>query len=180
MTHTSPRNAILWIIVSLLIAGCQTAVSEEELDPAFFNETDLNGWHIYNQGITPSKWTVNQGVLVCDPRGEGVFGDLVSDQEYEDFELEFEWKVGRGGNSGVFIKGLDESGNAGVFVSGVEVQLLENEFAGGDHEADSTRRAGYLYPVDCKGRTSTSKPKGQWKSGQILQQNGVVTHWMND
>lgn len=180
MTHTSPRNAILWIIVSLLIAGCQTAVSEEELDPAFFNETDLNGWHIYNQGITPSKWTVNQGVLVCDPRGEGVFGDLVSDQEYEDFELEFEWTVGKGGNSGVFINVQEDSSYSAVFATGLEMQLLDNEFAEPRHQADSTHWAGCLYAVDCKGSNSTSKPHGQWNSGKIRQQNGVVTFWMND
>ena len=117
---------------------------------------------------------------MCDPRGEGVFGDLVSDQEYEDFELEFEWTVGKGGNSGVFINVQEDSSYSAVFATGLEMQLLDNEFAEPRHQADSTHWAGCLYAVDCKGGNSTPKPHGQWNSGKIRQQNGVVTFWMND
>src|SRR5690606_27474316 len=122
-----------------------------------------------------SKWTVNDGVLLCDPHHEGIFGDLVSDNDYENFELSFDWRVSKGGNSGVFINVQEDSSYAAVFATGLELQLLDNEFAEPRHQNDSTHWAGCLYDVDCISQNSSSNPYGEWNQAKVRQQNGKVT-----
>lgn len=168
------------LILLFCISSCQTNKANDSAPPSFFNGTDLTGWHIYHQGPTESKWKVEDGVLLCDPKAPGIFGDLVSDQEYENFEMEFEWKVSKGGNTGVFINVKEDSPYAAVFATGLEMQLLDNEFAEARHQVDSTHWAGCLYAVDCRGRNSRSKPFGEWNQAKIIQKDGHVTFSIND
>lgn len=163
----------------VLLAACQSSGNNSN-NSVFFNDKDLQGFHIYNQGNIPSKWKVIQGELICDPKSEGVFGDLVSDKEYENFELEFEWMVKKGGNSGVFINVKEDSSYAATFATGLEMQLLDNANGEPRHQVDSTHWAGCLYSVECIGSNSKPLPFGQWNKAKIKQLNGEVTFWLND
>src|SRR5436190_16479019 len=63
-----------------------------------FDGTSLNGWHLFNRGNIASAWSADSGNLVCNPHAKDVkHGDLVSDKQYENFDLSFEWKISRGG-----------------------------------------------------------------------------------
>lgn len=175
----------LVIILSLGLASCnQTSNSSSNTSnhdsTSFFNGKDLTGWHVYNRGNMESKWKVDHGELICDPKGNGEFGDLVSDGEYENFELDFEWKVKKGGNSGVFINVKEDSSYAATFATGLEMQLLDNANAEPRHQVDSTHWAGCLYSVECVGSNSKPNAFGEWNKGKIKQQNGQVTFWLND
>lgn len=146
-----------------------------------FDGTSLQGWHLYNKGNIDSKWTVNNGELVCDPKKkEGIFGDLVSDSLYRDFDLALEWKVAKGGNSGVFINVQEDSSFAATFATGLEMQLLDNEYAEHRHQIDSTHWAGCLYAVDCNGNNSKPHPYNAWNKSRIVQKDGKVSFWLND
>ena len=69
-----------------------------------FDGTSLSGWHLLNRGNIPSAWSADSGNLVCNLHAKNVkHGDLVSDKEYENFDLSFDWKISKAGNSGVFI-----------------------------------------------------------------------------
>src|SRR3954468_4227818 len=69
-----------------------------------FDGTSLNGWHVFNRGNIASAWSADSGNLVCNPHAKDVkHGDLVSDKQYQNFDLSFEWKISKGGNSGVFM-----------------------------------------------------------------------------
>ena len=69
-----------------------------------FDGKTMNGWHLFNRGNIPSAWSVDSGNLVCNPHAKNVkHGDLVTDDEYENFDFTFEWKISHAGNSGVFI-----------------------------------------------------------------------------
>ncbi len=174
-----------WIIIlALIITSCnQNRNREDNSNPdslEFFNGKNLTGWHIYNQGDTLSKWKVEDGVLICDPRGQGEFGDIISDKEYGDFEMQFEWKVKKGGNSGVLINVKEDSTYAATFATGLEMQLLDNANAEPRHQVDSTHWAGCLYSVACVGSNSKPNPFGEWNKGKIRQSKGEVTFWLND
>ncbi|SEF52080.1 3-keto-disaccharide hydrolase [Sphingobacterium lactis] len=172
-----------WLLVPfLLVLSCtqSTNQSKSEGNREFFNGQDLAGWHIYNKGAAESKWKVADGELICDPTAPGEFGDIISDREYENFELEFEWKVKKGGNSGVFINVKEDSTYAATFATGLEMQLLDNANAEHRHQIDSTHWAGCLYSVECIGSNSKPNPFGEWNKGKIKQQNGTVTFWLND
>ncbi|MFM1791968.1 MAG: hypothetical protein RLZZ252_322, partial [Bacteroidota bacterium] len=67
-----------------------------------FDGKTTSGWHLYNEGNIKSAWNVKNGELVCDPNIEKVErGDLVSDNQYKNFDFSFEWKISEAGNSGV-------------------------------------------------------------------------------
>jgi len=114
------------------------------------------------------------------PRKQGgIFGDLVTDSSFRDFELSLEWKIAKGGNSGIFINVQEDTAYAAVFVTGLEMQLLDNANAEPRHQADSTHWAGCLFGVDCLAHNSHPKPYGEWNESRIVQRDGKVGFWLN-
>ncbi|MDM1047146.1 3-keto-disaccharide hydrolase [Sphingobacterium hotanense] len=160
----------------LVVSACTNPNSEEHI----FNGKNLDGFHIYNQAKTNSKWKVSDGAILCDPKSDGIFGDLVTDQEFENFELSFEWWVKKGGNSGVFINVKEDTAYAATFATGLEMQLLDNANAEHRHQIDSTHWAGCLYSVECNSQNSKPKPYGEWNTAKIIQNKGIVSFWLND
>ena len=83
-------------------------------DPiTLFNGRDLTGWKLARKGKR-NGWHVKEGVLVnatpkTDFGGYGEFGNLVTEQEFRDFELTIEYNVPRGGNSGIYLRGMYEA-----------------------------------------------------------------------
>ncbi|SFT01606.1 3-keto-disaccharide hydrolase [Sphingobacterium wenxiniae] len=181
------RIIALFLICLQLIACTTTekqntlsATEQEENWQLLFDGQSLQGWHIYNKGTVESKWVAHNGELVCDPKKkESIFGDLVTDKTYQDFELKLEWKVNRGGNSGIFVNVMEDSIYAATFATGLEMQLLDNENAEKRHQIDSTHWAGCLYAVDCIASNSKPRPYGQWNESRIVQKNGKVSFWLN-
>lgn len=170
---------LLPIAILILNIGCQQK-AEKTNPESIFNEKDLTGWHLYNKDTLSSKWKVENGEIICDPKKDGAYGDLITDNEYENFELDFEWKVSKGGNSGVFINVKEDSSYAATFATGLEMQLLDNANAEQRHQIDSTHWAGCLYAVECIGSNSKPNPFNNWNKGKIKQENGKVTFWLND
>ncbi len=168
----------VFLIFFIVFIACQSSKKKVEEAPVF-NAKDLTGWHIYNQGKIDSKWKVVNEELICDPKNTGVFGDIITDNEYENFELEFEWKVSKGGNSGVFINVKEDTAYAATFATGLEMQLLDNANAEPRHQVDSTHWAGCLYAVECRGSASKPKSFNEWNQGKIRQEHGKVTFWLN-
>jgi hypothetical protein len=145
-----------------------------------FNGKDINNWHIYNQGDQPSKWVVKDGAILCDPTVKtGIFGDLVSNENFQDFDLKFDWKVAKGGNSGVFIDVQEDPKYDATFVTGLEMQLLDNANAEPRHQIDSTHWAGSLYAVKGIGSNSKPNPYHEWNQARIVQNKGKVSFWLN-
>ena len=82
----------LYIAVAGLLLAC--ASEEQPAEIALFNGEDLSGWHLYNEEKTPSIWSVEEGLLTCDPSNDGAFGDLVTDLTYEgDYIFQCSWRV---------------------------------------------------------------------------------------
>src|SRR3546814_12813417 len=72
--------------------------------PTLFRSFDgetTNGWHTYLKDEAGAAWTVSDGALAFDPSAGNGCGDLVTDGEYENYELSLEWKISEGGNSGI-------------------------------------------------------------------------------
>jgi len=176
--------------IFLTLIGCNYStpeanqLSKQEEDSGWkllFDGSTLKGWHLYNKGDIDSKWTVNNGELVCDPKKkEGIFGDLVTDSLYQDFDLTLEWKVAKGGNSGVFVNVQEDTSFAATFATGLEMQLLDNQYAEHRHQIDTTHWAGCLYAVECNGENSKPEPFNIWNKSRIVQKDGKVSFWLND
>jgi hypothetical protein len=104
---------ILVAAISILfLSGCrgdkeQNVLSEQEKKDGWtllFDGKTMNGWHLFNRGKIPSTWSADSGQLVCNPHAKEVkHGDLVTDKIFQDFDLQFDWKISKAGNSGLFI-----------------------------------------------------------------------------
>ena len=136
-----------------------------------FDGTSTAAWRGYKQDALPDGWQVVDGALAR----VGPAGDIVTVDEFERFELRFEWQVEEGGNSGVFF-GVSEQIDGPVWFSGPEYQILHN--AGHrDGEAPITS-AGSNYAVHPPAADVT-RPPGEWNRSRLIVDRGRVEHWMN-
>src|ERR1700744_5434438 len=83
-----------------------------------FDGQSTSGWHLYNTNAPFTLWKVKDGVLFCDPGDKSGPGDLITEGEYKNFDLKFEWKLPKGGNSGVFINVVERNDFPTAWVSG--------------------------------------------------------------
>lgn len=137
---------------------------------ALFDGATLTGWRGYKTEAPGEGWKVIDGVLVL----KGKAGDLVTAEEFGDFDLELEWKVAEATNSGVIYRvGL---GDNAPFITGPEYQVLDNLKAE-DNKKD-THLAGSLYDLAGPAKDFT-RPVGEWNSARIRVQGWHVEHWLN-
>jgi 3-keto-disaccharide hydrolase len=137
---------------------------------ALFDGTSLDGWRGYKGGPIPEGWRIEGGALVK----ERPVADIVSKDEFGDFELEIEWKIGRAGNSGIFYRGTEEYDH--IYWSAPEYQLLDDIDA-----ADNKTRltcAGAVYAMYLS-PTGHLKPVGDWNQTRIIARGAHVEHWLN-
>lgn len=144
-----------------------------------FNGESLKGWHLFNRGDIPSAWSADSGKIVCNPHAKNVkHGDLVADREYENFDLKFEWKISKAGNSGVFINVQERPDLATTFSTGPEYQLLDDQNMEAEYLKDLSHKAASIFGVIPNNSNSIPK-SGEWNQSRILQQNGKLTFWLN-
>jgi azurin len=181
--------AILAIaICTLFLPGCsagkeQNVLSDQEKKDGWtllFDGKTMNGWHLFNNGSIPSAWSVDSGRLVCNPHAKDVkHGDLVTDKVFQDFDLQFDWKISKAGNSGLFINVRERPDLGTTFSTGEEYQLLDDRNVPSEYLGNLSHKAASIFGV--VPNTSNSIPKsGEWNHSRILQQNGAVTFWLND
>jgi hypothetical protein len=133
-----------------------------------FDGATLNGWEGF-KGRTPgSGWTVLHGELST----LGKAGDLVTVDEFGDFELDLEWKIAKSGNSGVIYR-VGMSGSD-TFETGPEYQLLDNR----NSQESAEHLAGALYDLVPAARDYT-KPFGEWNETRIVVRGWKIQHWLN-
>jgi hypothetical protein len=179
--------ACLLALSALITTSCQqkaashnTLADEEQKDgwQLLFDGKTLHNWHIYNKGDTASAWKVSNGELWCDSKIKNIHADLVSDSSYKNFDLKYEWKIAKAGNSGVMLDVQEDKKHGATFVTGPEMQLEDDENSP-VHKGHPTQMAGSIFNVVPTDESVKPKPFGQWNTGRIVQQNGKVTLWLN-
>jgi hypothetical protein len=141
-----------------------------------FNGKDLTGWHNFKSEKVKPGWQVKDGELVCvDPHNAG---DLCTADQYDWFELQVDFKMGEGANSGIIYHATDAGG--AVWATGPELQLEDNA------KAADTQRCGWLYglykPADDPktGKTlDATKPAGEWNHLRLVLSPEKCTHEIN-
>lgn len=139
------------------------------------------GWHLLFDGVTMDQWRAfrhpdaRTGWQVQDGTISLVPADLITRDEFADFEFAFDWKlVRRGGNSGVMFRAVE--GRAETYHSGPEMQLLDN--AGHDDGKVPETSVGANYALHAPARDA-SKPIGEWNAARIVADGAHVEHWLN-
>jgi len=170
-------KGLVILFAGVVVFSCQEnkdVVADET--PAQEEATSrIPGWHGYNSGTIGEAWQYEDGVISYDKeRGKG--GDIVSDKEYEDFELSIEWKISDCGNSGIFWNIVESPDYMYPWLTGPEMQVLDNKC-----HPDAkivTHRAGDLYDM-IETSEVTVKPAGEWNLAQIRSKDSNVSFSLN-
>lgn len=140
-----------------------------------FDGTSTKAWRGYNRHSFPAGcWAVEGGTLKTVP-SKGNDCDLVTRRKYRDFELALEWKVGKGGNSGVFYRAAELPSPEPIWHSAPELQILDD---GAHPSATPQTLTGSLYdlvaPVN-----KVLRPVGEWNEARVVMRGSHVEHWLN-
>ena len=94
-----------------------------------FDGKTFSGWHQYNKSEMSPGWTIEEGAMKFSPEGksDGRGHNIVTDNEYTNFELSIEWKISEGGNSGIFWGVKEDPKYFEAYQTGPEIQVLDNE-----------------------------------------------------
>src|SRR4051812_26324137 len=135
-----------------------------------FDGRTTNGWRGYKATTMPNGWHVTDGLLAKDSSVD----DILTNDQFGDFELALEWRIGSGGNSGIFYRATEEYEK--VYWSAVEYQLLDDANApDGKNRLTSAAAAYALYAPPA----GIVKPAGEWNSTRIIARGAHVEHWLN-
>ena len=131
-----------------------------------FNGQDLDGWKAYNNDKVSSQWKVEDGAIAFTPSKE-VEGseNLITEEEFGNFELSIEWKISEGGNSGIMWAVQEDEKYSEPYLTGPEIQVLDNE-RHPDAKNGLNRTAGALYDMVPPSEDMT-KPAGEWNKEVI-------------
>lgn len=147
---------------------------------SLFNGKDLSGWHTYlkaGQPVTPNGWVVDNGTIHLT---KGGVGDLVTDKEYGNFELEIEWKIAKNGNSGIIYHVHEDPKFKSTYLTGPEMQVLDNV---GHPDAkqgrDGNRTAGALYDLQKPITPNAAHPAEAWNKARLVVKDGHIEHYLN-
>lgn len=154
-----------------------TASEQKDGWQLLFDGKSLKNWHLYNRPNFKGAWLVADGEIRCDANEQGKRTDLVTDKEFENFDLKFEWKLAKEGNSGVFINVFEHDTLATAWTTGPEYQLLE------DTHPDinvPVKRPGCLYGFLPQKNFVNTKKQGEWNQSRIIQEDGKIKFYLND
>lgn len=160
-------------ILILALAMCAIDASAQKGKwVKIFDGKTTKGWH--NWHSTEVKgWDVQNGVLMT----KGGSGDIVSDKEYENFELEFDFKAAPKGNSGVIYKVIETPEQKASYMSGPEYQIIDDQNY--PAKLKDTQKTAANYDLQPPKDFTIVKPAGQWNKGKIIVKDGHVEHWLN-
>ena len=144
-----------------------------------FDGSSLDKWREFNKhGPVSPAWVVEAGVLAFRPERktspEPV--DLITKEQFADFELELEWKISPGGNSGIFFHVTEHEGLVRASHTGLEMQILDDGY--NPDAADPDETAGAAYDLYAPGRAMT-RPVGEWNLVRIVSIGGRTEYWLN-
>ena len=145
-----------------------------------FDGKTLTGWHTFQKAGQPvsDKWAVDDGAIHFTG-GRGA-GDLVTDKEYGNFELEIEWKIAEGGNSGIIYHVNEDPKYKATYQTGPEMQVLDNErHPDAKQGHDGNRTAGALYDLQKPITPSAGKPAGEWNKARLKIVDGKAEQYLN-
>lgn len=146
-----------------------------------FDGETLDGWRRYGQPQPGPVWSVDNGAITVAPLRWSPSrilnaGALITEKQYTNFELELEWKVSPGANSGLHF-GVRESGEFwAAFQTGIEIQILDDEgHADGQNTLTSAGSIFSLYPAP----EAATLPVGKFNKLRLRVIDGQVTSWLN-
>ncbi|HPD45921.1 MAG TPA: DUF1080 domain-containing protein [Anaerohalosphaeraceae bacterium] len=167
----------IWIVPLNETAAPNMLTDEEKADgwKLLFDGKTGTGWRsVRSEGFPERGWVIRDGMIIVNPGGStpGGAGDIVTVDQYANFELKVDFRLSPGGNSGIKYFVMPELLKKGT-VLGIEYQLLDPAVK---TSPDTSLAAAYdlFAPMGVQAR-----PAGQWNTARIVSKNGHVEHWLN-
>ena len=165
---------------------------DEEGYIVIFDGTSLNGWRGYGKDHVPARWSIEDGCLKFAGTGAGESqsgdgGDIIFTKKFKNFEMKFDWKISKGGNSGVFYLAREvttkkEDGTVQyepIYISSPEYQILDNaNHPDAKLGKDGNRQSASLYDM-IPAVPQNQNPFEEWNTGSIMVYQGTVVHAQN-
>lgn len=181
--NTSCKLALVtFLFISITIGSlCQAQEKDNTLTDAeknsgwqlLFDGKSTKGWRIY-QNVPADGWQVVDGELISKKDGVTKRADLITAEQYDNFELVFDWKVDKGANSGVIYRALENDRPS--FESGPEYQLIDDN--GYAEKLEDWQKSGADYAMHPPS-TLAAKPAGEYNRTKIVVNGSHVEHWLN-
>ena len=183
------KKNILLILISISLSCSNQNKNKSNEWINLFDGSSLDGWRAYNGDQMPPGWKIIDSVLTFkteqileqDYNYKGNRDIMYGEEEFENFELYLEWKIPKGGNSGIYYH--IKEGYGGFADMAPEYQLLDDENYAEIHDYElkdwQLTAADYAMHVP----DTTQKvlyPPGQWNSSRIIFTSNNVEHWLND
>ena len=158
---------------SAAAAGAPNTLTSAERSAGWrllFDGRTTKGWRGYKATTMPVGWTVVAGELTKSDKTD----DIVTVDQFGDYELDIDWKIGPAGNSGIFYRATEEYNK--IYWSAVEYQLLDDAKApDGQSRLTAAGSAYALYPAPA----GIVKAADQWNTTRIIVKGAHVEHWLN-
>jgi hypothetical protein len=156
----------------------------EDLENEWINLFDgktFQGWSKYGGGQVGAAWKIQDGAIYLDALNKegwqtGDGGDIVTDEAFENFHFQVEWKIAKDGNSGIIFLVHESPEYAYPWMTGPEMQVLDND--GHPDAKIHTHRAGDLYDLIASSE-ETVKPVGEWNLAEIIVNDGNLKLHLN-
>mgnify|MGYP000117438461 FL=1 len=140
-----------------LIASCSppknnTLTPQEIADgwELLFDGKTMKGWKDYNGDTLTEPWHVVDGVIQAHGDGSDLSGYIVTDRQFDNFILDWDWKLSHGGNSGILYHVVEDPYFKVPYVTGPEYQLIDNdgwEKENAPEKLESWQRLGVDYAM---------------------------------
>jgi len=137
-----------------------------------FDGRSMDKWRNYGKD-TLVGWKVEDGDMVALGKGSN---DIITREEFQDFELSLEWKTSPQGNSGIFFS-VVEGKHQAVYETGPEYQIIDE--AGWPDPLEDWQKAAANYAMHPASKAKKIKPVGEYNSSRIVVNKGHVEHWLN-
>jgi len=166
-------------LVSTLAFSAESINQLTEEDKAggwklLFDGKTMQGWHQFKaKTVRTNAWEIKDGWLHCLGKEGG--GDVISDGEFDNFDLQWEWKQATGGNSGLKYFVLESRGSP----LGHEYQMIDDERNADAKLAQGKRVTGSFYDVLKPERIDVTKPVGEINQSRVVVRGNHVEHWLN-
>jgi len=177
------KHLIVVLVLALSLASFMTdnqekdnTLSSKEKKEGWkllFDGTTMNGWRIY-QNKKVDDWDVKNGELYCKAEGVTKRADLITNEKYENFELQIDWKIAPKENSGIIYMVTEDNG--ATYESGPEYQLIDD--LGYPAKLSDKQLSGANYDMNAPS-AKVAKPAGEFNHTKIVINKGHVEHWLN-
>uniref|UniRef100_UPI003217EF3C 3-keto-disaccharide hydrolase n=1 Tax=uncultured Draconibacterium sp. TaxID=1573823 RepID=UPI003217EF3C len=171
-------SAVLFVISCSTEQNVLTEAEKADGWTLLFDGETLNGWRDYNDTELTGPWIVEEGLIKAEGHGSDESGYIVTDKQYENFILTWDWKISQGGNSGMLYHVVENPKFKVPYVTGPEYQLIDNE--GFEQPLEEWQKCGADYAMYLPDKSKLHiNPVGDWNTSKIVFDNGHVEYWMN-